>query len=333
MRRYLCTLALCLLAAPVPALTITNPNYQAEVYVSYVTSNYGPSHDFCFGPGGEIYVTHHTTRFQQDGSIVKVDILKNDSIFVPDMWSPMEIKYGNGGSFGNHLYVTDADNRTYYNNGEVTQIDFNGNTSSFAGNVDQPSGLGIDHVGNYENKMYIANSAHDQIMEVGPNGGNASTFSIFWEERIGSIRTFEFDPGTRYGGKMYSAGTYQNQDYSGVFQIETDGSALKYYEIASAAGLLIDKPGGLFDGGMFFTGAFENELWKLYKVNGIDDADSIATFDAFWTKIHLGPDGAMYAMEWNDITQETIITKITPVPEPIGTVLLGLGLFFARKRR
>ncbi len=332
MKKVLYILTAALLSTQALALTVTNPNYQAEIYAQYSTSSYGASHDFCFGPDGEIYVTHHDTRFSQDGSVVKVDTLKNDSLFVSDLWSPMGIQYADGGDFGDYLYLSDADNRTYYPKGEITKIDLAGNTSHFAGGVDQPSALAIDTVGNYDGKMYIDNSAHDLVVRTVSAGGIATTFSSYWYERFGSIRSFVFDPGTKYNGKMYSAGTYDNQNYTGVFQIETDGSATQYYQIAQSAGLMIDNPDGLFNGSMFFTGAEEGQWWKLYMLNGMNDAESIALFPEPWTTIHLGPEGAMYAMEWNDTSNETLIYKITPVPEPLGVVLLGFGAFFARKR-
>ncbi len=329
MRRILTTLTIVVLCTQTFALIITSPDYQSEVYTTYSTAVYGRSYDFCFGPNGEIYATHFRSRHAHDGYIVKIDGAKNDTVFTSSVSSPFNIKYSSGGAYGNYFYVGDPDTPS---GGEITQVDLNGNVSTFTSNINDPSRLAIDPTGNYGNLMYATGGIDDRIQAISPAGSTESVLNSYWYGHSESMHSIKFDEGTKYDGKMFLTAHYHEDAYQGLFQVNPDGSQVQWHQIDAACGLMIDQSDGLFNGTMFFSGAYDGEWWKLWKVNGINDVEPIALFEESWTMMHLGPDGAMYAMEWNDTTNETIITKITPVPEPVTLSLLGLGALMLRKK-
>ncbi len=86
----------CCLSQWLRAVTVTNPAYQVETYISYDTSAIGRPMDFTFDSSGNVYVTHSTGDFVRNGSIRRIDVDKNVTVLRDDLVDPRYITWGGG---------------------------------------------------------------------------------------------------------------------------------------------------------------------------------------------------------------------------------------------
>ena len=331
---------ICCLQQLVFGVVINNPAYQVEQYFTYDASTLGSTRDFTFDSSGNIYVAHGFQDTARNGSVQKISTDKSISDLRTDLVDPRYIIWGGGTSFGDNLYVSDPQENANWSSGEITQLDLAGNKTPFCGGSYYAGALAIDQTGNYDNMLYTANSVDDKILRVGPSGGTASTFSSFPGNYSGGMFGMAFDTTDSYGGGMYVSNRYvDNLSVAGLFHIDTNGNATRYADIEQGGCIAFDDTSEqYFDGKMYAAGRLDSEnLWTLYKVNGFYDKEVFGAFE--FTRgttrpdIEFGPDGAMYVMEWDAPNMDVVISRITPVPEPVTLMLLGLGGIALRKRK
>jgi len=306
------------------AFTVNDPAYQVETYITYDTTNIGRSFDFTFDSAGNIYIVHtFPDTYTHDGSVLKISTDKTITILRSDLVDPRHIVWTGGTVFGDNLYITDKlETATYGYKGEVTKIDLAGNKTPFCGGLNQPASLAIDRTGNYSDLLYIANSASDKILNIGPSGGIANTFSNYPYNVSGAISGIAFDTTGNYKGKMFVATKATYLQYAGLFQIDTNGVESRYTNIEQACSIAFDDTTEqLFDGKMFAAGRQDSDtLWTLYQINGYYDTEVFGSFEISSSSmppdIEFGPDGAMYVMEWS-YSGQTTISRITPALQAV----------------
>ena len=315
------------------AVTVYNPNYQVDTYVSYNYTSLGRPQGFTFDPGGNLYVTH------LNGSVQKINTSKTISPLVTNLAAPRYITWGGGTDFGDYLYVTDPQQKSTWSGGEVTRIDLAGNKTPFAGGVNNPGLLEIDTSGNYNNLLYVANATDDKILKVGSAGGVATTFSNYPYYSGGVLAGIAFDTIGSYGNRMFVSTFSTDLPDAGVFRVDLNGTVSRFVDIEQAAHVEIDNTQQqLFDGKMYVNGKYDsNDPWGLYLINGYYDQELFGTFDISpnWlhSPIRFGADGAMYVMECDIPNDQVIISRITPVPEPSTLMLVFLGGLLVKKKR
>jgi hypothetical protein len=87
-------MGICCLSQLLLGVTVTNPAYKVETYISYDTSVIGRSIDFTFDSSGNIYVTHTHDNFARNGSVQKIDTNKNVTVLRDDLVDPKSIIWG-----------------------------------------------------------------------------------------------------------------------------------------------------------------------------------------------------------------------------------------------
>ncbi len=328
-------MGLCCLGQLTFGLTVTNPGYQVETYLTYDASTLGRTRDFTFDSAGNIYVVHTFRDSARNGSIQKIGTDKSISTLRSDLVDPRYITWGGGTNYGDYLYVTDRQETANWTGGEITRIDLAGNKTPFAGGLNQPGAITIDPTG----KLYVANSADDKILTVGTSGGTATTFSNYPHNISGAVYGLAIDTTGSYGGDIF-AGTYSsNLTYAGLFSINDSGIESRYTDFEEGACIAFDDTAEQYFGGSMFAGGRDeaDNRWTLYQVNSYNDAEIFGTFNVspYWTRpdIEFGPDGAMYVLEWDSPNETVVISRITAVPEPATLLLLSVGGLMLRKRK
>ena len=330
--------ALCLFCWSLPAwsVTVLDPGYRAEVYASYSTQAIGGSTDFTFGPDGTIYVAHSNYNSTGSGSIQHVTA-SGITPLCSNLVDPVHIEYGVG-DFGNSFYVSDRlESRHFSGTGEITRVGMDGSKTAFAGGLSQPVAMTMDPATN--GKMYIANSTNDNIVRVCSAGGTVSPFSPYPFNSSGAVGNLAFDTAGSYGGGLFAATSSSNMSYSGLFQIDADGTASRYVTwIDHAAAIAFDTTANQdFLGQMYIAERMDTE--PTFSISRIDQDlnvyDFAATISPSWyaTRLRFGPDGDLYVLEWNSSNQTTTISRITAVPEPATLLLTSFGLVFLKRRR
>ncbi len=318
------------------ALTVLDPAYQAQTYVTYNYINIWPANDMTFDPQGNLYITHHQeySSGQTDGWIYRIKPDKSVEPWITGISRPEDIVWAGGTSFRDDLYITEGFDNAYNNDGGVTRIGLDGSINHFVtSGFDQPITLGVDRVGNYGGNMYVGSGDSDRINKVLPNGQVQGFFSF--GNHSGSPVDIEFAPNGSYGGLMYVATQYSNlPNLSGVFTFDPSGNPTKFApDIEKAFDLAFDETeAGTFSNYLYVVAKqgddYGSSIYRVYP----DGQAELFISDLWWqARMAFGPDGALYVCEsdWGD--GSVIITRVIPEPAMMG--LLGLGLLTLRRRR
>lgn len=302
------------------SLVLHQPGYESEIWLQLPCENLGRCMDFTFDDDGNIYTVHAF-----EGPLVgSVQVITPDKQIVPlrtDLVDPRKITWAGGTAYGDCLLVADRQKYNFGVRGEVTKITLDGQKSRFAWGLNQPNTLEIDRSGNYGGLLYIANSAHDEILTVGPGGGAASRFSAYPYGASGSMGQLAFDSMGYYGGLMFIAAGYTNLNYSGLFTMDSGGNPTQYLDAVEVASSVVfdTTPQGSFSGNMFIS---QRTLAKSKNtIMSVSDSSELTEFafcniSAWWCvpRFHFTPEGSMYVMEYDPAKKLAVFTKITPTP-------------------
>ena len=309
-----------------------NPAYSVQTYVSYDTSSAGPADGFAFGPDNNLYMTHMLTSGGRDGSIYRCDSDKKVERWVDGLVCPTNIIWGGGTAFGDYLYLCDKLENTNWSKGEITRVGLDGTKSGFCGDsLNQPGCLEIAPEGNYGGNLFVGSTVYDRLNKVLPSGEVHPFFSYGGKMGNGSPRGIAFDPGTNYGGLMYTAAFFaDNPEWSGIFSFDTSGNPMRYLpDIVAAYGIEFDTS-GFFDNHLLIYGRQDsNPISFIYDVDPSGQLTSIASGEI--KDMMFGPDGALYVEEYFGGQNEVVISRI--IPEPASLALLVLGAVRLLRRR
>lgn len=324
----------------VSALTLYNPNYQAETFTTYTYSQYlGTITSMATDSSGNIYAYHNGSWDDAvyDGRLMKITPQKNASVIAQGACSPGDVVWGGGTAYGDYLYLVDLGRPQISDWGRIKRVKPDGSHyEEFCNSLDygsySPYALGIDRRGTYGGQMYCGYLSLDHIDAIGTTG-YASRFSEFPFNMTDGPQGIAFDPGNAYGGLMY-VGNGGNNDLSGIFSLSTNGQTYTRLapEITAVSELKFDSS-GLF-GGLMFINGFANPQNPngLYSVTSTGEISLIARGNNFWS-FTFGADGAIYAAEYDHGLNITTISRIIPVPEPLTMSLLALGGLALRRRK
>ena len=302
------------------ALILLQPGYTIETWLQLPCEDLGRCMDFTFDDDGNIY-TIHAMENPLVGSVQKITPDRQLSPLRTDLVDPRKIIWAGGTAYGDCLLVADRQKYNYGVRGEVTKITLDGEKSRLAWGLNQPNTLEIDRTGNYGGLLYIANSAHDQILTVGPDGGAASQFSAYPYGASGSIGQLAFDTTGHFGGQMFIASGYSILDYSGLFTMDTNGNPARYLDAVEVASSVVfdTTPQASFGGQMFISQRTADKSQNtILCVSGPNNVTEFAfsNISPWWCapRIHFTPEGAMYIMEYNAAEKMATFTKLTPTP-------------------
>ncbi len=203
----------------------------------------------------------------------------------------------------------------------------------FSAPWNQPVSLGLDRTGNYGGYLYTGTSGLDHIDKILPDG-SIQHFSDYPYNISGNPKNIAFDPGNKYGGKLYIS-TYSSSSstWAGIFSLDGEGNPTRFTDdIVSGLWLEFDTTGKYFGGDLFVNGSEElGGTRKIYRVAPDGSATAFADDLPFNTgEFSFGPDGAMYIFQdfgssWFGVYRVT--------PEPSSILLFGMGTLALRRRR
>ncbi|MBN2377576.1 MAG: PEP-CTERM sorting domain-containing protein [Sedimentisphaerales bacterium] len=309
------------------AIVIEDLGCSSEYYLLTQSPNKGRLQGVEFDSNGNLYLSYRgTDEVINDGILYQIKPDKTCDVFAVGLYSPENIVWGGGTSYGEYLYVADV--------GEgVVRVNMSGGVSHFS-NSNQPIALGLDRYGNYGNLLYSSTAALDHMDKIYLNGSSQKFSDFPYNIGGGSAKSIDFDPGTRYNGKMY-VGTYSQStpEWSGVFGVDTSGNPSRFTnDIVGVLEVEFDKSGQYFGGDMFVLGMSEfGSVWSLYRVDDLGNATLFAHESGVSSlgPHTFGPDGALYIAK--DYGGWLSITRV--VPEPMSLVLVGLGAIGLMRRR
>jgi hypothetical protein len=301
-------------------LEILDSNYKAETYVSYQKTN-ALSRGMAFDSDGNLYITYSNT-----GTIEKVSPDRTVSTFASGLNNPRGITWGGGTAYGNYLYVASFDSW------QINKISTNGIVSTLCSTNGGIQSLEIDRTGNYGGYLYTGTRDNDHLYKVS-TAGIVSPFSDFPYGMRGGPTDFAFSSNITYAPGLYvTTDSTLNVAWKGLHILDTLGTPapLVVSTGLSAHVLEFDSALNCFGGNLFMS-KDQSGIYSLCKVlpNGemIEFIKSTISPIATFT---FGSDGAMYVHEFT--STDSIITRISPVPEPCTLLLLGLGGLLIRKR-
>lgn len=311
------------------ALQVLDNNYTATVYASYSHAGIGRSMGMTFDDTGNLYVTQRgdAALSFSNGAIYKVTPGGTASRWVENIDGPRRIVWGGGTAYGNNLYVTESEPDEY-----ISQISTSGTRTPFSQiertgeDEDTVHPLAIDRSGNYGGLMYTATRGTQKIYDISTSGIE-SVFSPFPPQpTIGGPLDLAFDPGTDYGGLLYMA--IDSDSTNGIYSIDVNGNATNFASFfPKAYELEFDVPGGIFGGQMLV-----HNSWNIVRIDPQENVQPLATPDLPLI-MTMGPDGALYVSETDEILGQVTISRITLVPEPATLALLLAGGFYLKKRK
>lgn len=329
MRRILITLTIVVLCTQTFGFIVTNPGYQAEEYARYDSIITLAPRDIEFDSQGNLYVSQTDSPDNLNGAIYKITPGGTSvTPYVSNLQSPWHMVKTNSAPYGDNLYVASGRSE------KVLKVDSTGSVeifSSLSDYDDYPFSIAIDTTGNYGGYMYTGSSRGRNIYRIMPDGTNDmfSSFPTGVHDGSGNI-ALDFDSHGNYGGKMFITVHYNSSNILGLYEIETDGTASKFApSILGANDFEFDPYGTYFNYKMICQGEYAVERHGVHIVNPNGSVEEIGTHESR-SSMTFGLDGALYLSEVID--NDVVITRITPVPEPVTLSLLGLGALLLRKR-
>ncbi|MHC4266512.1 MAG: hypothetical protein ACYSUK_11365 [Planctomycetota bacterium] len=290
-------------------LVVLDPNYTAEIYAVYKSSQAEKPMKMTFDDEGNMYIT----QLPSYDIIWRIDPNANVSKFITGIRTPRGIDWGGGTSFGDYLYVTSTDRDRVY------KVSKTGASSYFSSAGNGPVSVKIDKSGNYSGYMYVGTAGNDRVYKVNPSG-NVSTFSSFpGTYSHGGLYSMDFDPGTDYGGSMFVGTSYccGSGGPNGLFKMNTNGSVTKWPGFNYVQTIEFDHV-GLFGGFMYIHAHLSGAGRGMVRVKP-DKTGTLfiqTTYDDMraWK---FGEDGALYVAEYSSSSRTVIVSRIFPTPVPI----------------
>ncbi len=299
-------------------VTVLDPAYQVEEYVSYASTS-GWVTGMTFDPEGNLYTVYRTT-----GNVCRIESDKNVTLnWVSNIVRPRQIIWVDDSNYGNYFYLTDP------GEDKLWKITATGNKTTFAYPGSDTCSLAFDTTNNYGRNIFVGTTADDRIYRVLPNG-QVQVFSNFFYGTSGGIWGIDFDPGTDFGGKMYVGYGGDVPQKSGLFQMDASGNPTRFAPSLVYCDTIGFSPvGGIFGSDLFVNGKLQIDgPTNLFRV---DAAGNATLFVEPGLPFVFGPDGAMYVHEWSNGI--STISRISLVPEPATLTLLTIGVLGLRRKK
>ncbi len=307
---FVAALELLALCGSAWAVEVLKPGYSVETYVTYSGAGIGSALHMTFDSDGNLYVTHKgTSRDVRDGCIHQIETDRQVRMLAEGFYYPRDLVWTGGSAYGDYLYVADTGRAP---GGEIDRVDLNGNVSFFSRPDNQPGCVALDITGNYGGYLYSGTLGLDHIDLLNLAGG-ISRFSDFPHNISGGPYDMAFDPGVAYGGLMYVATiNCTGTQYSGIFSLDTNGTATRFTgDLVAATHIAFDEAGD-FGEDMFVVGKSGfNEPWGIWRVGPDGTATEFARTISGIGGLAFGPDGAMYVAEYDADNELVIISRIS----------------------
>jgi hypothetical protein len=310
-------------------LTVSDPAFHAEAYVSYGGTGIGAATFITSDHNGSLYTLHQTL-----GTVHRINPDKTEQLLASNLDVPVNAVWGGGTEFGDYLYV--AEHSQVPNPGKILKIDASGNKSTFISVNYETDAIGIDHVGNYGGYMYYGTDVWDRYDRVTPLK-DVSNFSSFHYDYAGCSSGIAFDPGTRYGGLMYVANhSYATPSLAGVWSLDASGNPTRFASsLVTAVHAEFAPVNSPFGGDLFVHGYLANDqIGNIFRISPDGEVSLFAS--GLWAcgnSFTFGNDGAMYVIERTADWKNTIISRVIPEPGMLSLMVLGVYGMVQRRCR
>jgi len=306
----------------VSALTMLDPGYVAQTYVTYTDSVQGIPRHMTFDNNGNLYIAQYNEQ-----SVWRVTPQKVASQFATGLSDAYSLAWTGGTAYGDYLYVGRSD--------YISKVNSAGTVSSFVTTHNGVASLAVDNTGNYGDYLYAGTGSQDHTYRI-TTSGSMTQFSNFpgWING-GTPDGLAFYNGNKYAKSMYMGTAYgaSNASVSGLFTLDTNGNATRFNNSLVQVWEIGFAGNTYFDGQLMVIGRTDYSspvsIWSIDPSGIAREIASSSTLNVLG--LTFGNDGAMYVSEYSQ--SNGLITVSRVVPEPATFLLFSIvgGMVLRRK--